>query len=102
MNAHTQGMKAYEEKIGAQLKEAKAKLDEFEAHLKGKQADAEIELTQAMRTSHHNIEKKREQLKTAGEALATKTKADIDAELAKLKGLSEQLAARIKTRSATT
>jgi hypothetical protein len=55
-----------------------------------------------MRTSHHNIEKKREQLKTAGEALATKTKADIDAELAKLKGLSEQLAARIKTRSATT
>ena len=95
-------IKAYQQKISAQLQEAKAVLDGFEAHAKGKLAQSEIEQITRLKTKKQEIDKKLHQdLKTAGEVtLAAKIKADIDTDMAKFKTSVDQVAAKIKSQSA--
>jgi len=92
-------IKAYQDKINAQLQEAKALLNGFEAHAKGKMAQSEIDAINRLKAKHQEIEKKvHHDLKTAGEvAVAAKVKADIDAEMAKFKTSVDQLAAKFKS-----
>ena len=92
-------IKAYQDKINAQLQEAKALLNGFEAHAKGKMAQSEIDAINRLKAKHQEIEKKvHHDLKTAGEvAIAAKAKADIDAEMAKFKTSVDQLAAKFKS-----
>ena len=89
-------IKAYEEKISALLQQVKAQLGEFEAHAKGKMAQAEIDTISRLKTKHQEIEKKRQDLKTTGEAKVEQVKAEIDAELAKLKTSVADLATKLK------
>lgn len=95
-SAHSATIKAFEQKIEAQLQQAKAKLEELEARAKGKVAPGEIDAIQNLKTRHHEIEKKRQELKTVGEAKAETLKAQIDAELAKLKSSVADLATKIQ------
>ncbi len=88
--------KAYEEKISAQLQQAKAQLGEFEARAKGKAAQAEIDTINRLKTKHEEIDKKRQDLKTVGEAKVDQAKAEIDAEVAKLKTSLADLATKLK------
>jgi len=92
-------IKAYQDKINAQLQEAKALLNGFEAHAKGKMAQSEIEAITRLKAKNQEIEKKvHHDLKTAGEvAIAAKVKADIDAEMARFKTSVDQLAAKFKS-----
>ena len=92
-------IKAYQEKIGAQLREAKALLDGFEAHAKGKLAQSEIDAISRLKAKHQEIDKKvHHDLKTTGEvAVAAKVKSDIDAEIAKFKTSLDQLSAKAKS-----
>ena len=92
-------IKAYQDKVNAQLQEAKALLNGFEAHAKGKMAQSEIEAITRLKAKHQEIEKKVHQdLKTTGEvAVAAKVKADIDAEVGKFKTSVDQLAAKFKS-----
>ena len=91
-------IKAYQEKINAQLEEAKAVLNGVEAHAKGKLAQSENHL----KTKHQEIEKKvHHDLKTAGEvAVAAKVKSDIDAEVTKFKASVDQLSQKVKSQPA--
>lgn len=95
-------IKAHKEKINAQLREAKALLDEVKAHAKKKKAQAEIEKINNLKVKKEEIEKRfHSHLKTAGEAaLALGIKADIEAELAKLKTSTEEVATKLKSQSA--
>jgi hypothetical protein len=95
-------VKAYQEKVDAQLHEAKAMLDGIHAHAKGKLAQAEIDAISRLRTQHREIEQKLHQnLKTTGEvAVAAKVKTDMDAEIAKFKASLDQLAAKVKSQAA--
>jgi hypothetical protein len=95
-------IKAYQEKIGAQLNEAKALLNGFEAHAKGKLAQSEIDAISRLKTKHQEIDKKvHHDLKATGEvAIAAKVKSDIDAEIAKFKSSLDQLAAKVKSQPA--
>jgi hypothetical protein len=95
-------IKAYQEKIGAQLREAKALLDGFEAHAKGKLAQSEIDAISRLKAKHQEIDKKVHQdLKVTGEvAVAAKVKSDIDAEIVKFKASLDQVAAKVKSQSA--
>jgi hypothetical protein len=102
MNTHNAELKVYEEKVAAELRGVKAKIDEFEAHIRGKGAEAEVRAINTLKTKHQEIEKKRQELKTAGEAKAAQIKAEVDAELGRLKTSSEQLSAKIKSHAATT
>lgn len=91
--------KAYQEKIGAQLHEAKALLEGLEARAKGKMAQSEIDTISRLKEKHQEIEKKANHgFKTAGEvAIAAKVKSDIDAEIAKFKTSLDQLNAKAKS-----
>ena len=92
-------IKAYQDKVNAQLQEAKALLNGFEAHAKGKMAQSEIEAITRLKAKNQEIDKKlHHDLKTAGEvAVAAKVKADIDAEVATFKTSVDQLAAKFKS-----
>jgi hypothetical protein len=92
-------IKAYQEKINAQLHEAKAVLNGFEAHAKGKLAQSEIDAISRLKAKHQEIDKKVHQdLKTTGDvAVAAKVKSDVDAEIAKFKASLDQLAAKAKS-----
>src|SRR5258708_12310644 len=91
-------IKAYQAKIDAQLHEAKALLDGFEAHAKGKLAQSEINTISRLKAKHQEIAKKVHQdLKTWGQvAAAAKVKADIDSETAKFKNSLPQPPATLK------
>ena len=88
--------KAYEEKIQAQLQQARAQLDELGARAKGKVSQAVIDSINHLKTKHEEIEKKRQELKTTGDAKAEQVKAEIDAGVAKLKTSVAELAAKLK------
>ena len=96
-------IKAYQEKIGAQLQEAKAVLNSFEAHAKGKLAQSQIDTIARLKAKNQEIEKKvRHDLKAGGEvAVAAKIKSEVDAEMTKFKASLDQLSARIESQPAT-
>lgn len=95
-------VKAYQEKINAQLQEARAVLNGLGAHAKGKLAQAEIDTIARLKAKNQEIEKRVHQdLKTTGEvAVAAKIKSDIDAEMTKFKTSVDQLSAKVKSQSA--
>jgi hypothetical protein len=95
-------IKAYQEKIGAQLQEAKAVLKGVEAHAKGKLAQSEIDTIARLKAKHQEIDKKVHQdLKVGAEVtLAAKVKSDIDAEVTKFKASVDQFAAKAKSQPA--
>lgn len=95
MSAHDVTIKAYEEKIKAQLDQAKAQLGEVEARAKGKAAQAEIDTVHRLKTKQQEIEKKSQVLKTIGDAKAAQVKAEIDADLSKLKAAVAELNAKL-------
>lgn len=88
--------KAYQEKINAQLQQIKAQLGEFEAHAKGKMAQAEIDTINQLKTRHQEIERKRQELKTAADQKVEQVKAEIDAGMAKLKTSLSDLATKLR------
>ena len=95
-------IKAYQEKVNAQLSEVKALLNGFEAHAKGKLAQSEIDAITRLKAKHQEIEKKvHHDLKTAGGVtIAAKVKSDIDAELARFKTSLDQVAAKVNESAA--
>lgn len=94
-------IKAYQAKVDAQLQEAKALLNGFEAQAKGKLAQSEIDTISRLKAKHQEIDKKVNQdLKTTGEVgAAAKVKSDIDAQMTKFKASLDQLAAKAKNQS---
>jgi hypothetical protein len=84
------------------LQKAKAVLNGFEAHAKGKLAQSEIDTINRLKAKNQEIEKNVHQnLKAAGEvAVAAKIKTDIDAEMSQFKASLDQLSAKIKSQSA--
>jgi predicted RNase H-like nuclease (RuvC/YqgF family) len=95
-------IKAYQEKVNAQLQESKALLNGFEAHAKGKLAQSEIDTIKQLKAKHQEIDQKvHHDLKAATEVtVAAKIKSDIDAEVAKFKTSVNQLAAKLKSQPA--
>jgi len=96
MSTQSVTTKAFEEKISAQLQQAKAQLGELEAHAKSKMAQAEIDTINHLKTKQQEIDKKRQDLKTTGEAKVEQVKAEIDADVAKLKTSLAELATKLK------
>jgi len=92
---------AHHDKINAQLQEAKALIEQIEAHARKNKAQSEIEKLNDLKTKRQAIEKKwQKHLKTVGEAaLALKVKSDVEAELAKLKGTLEEVSAQVQSQA---
>lgn len=88
---------AFEEKIYAQLQDAKAKLEKLEAAAKGKLAQAEIDAMNHLKTKRLEIEKQRQELKTAAAAKADQIKAEIESEMPRFKEALDRLHAKVKS-----
>lgn len=89
-------LRAYEEKISAELQGVKARIDLFEAQAKEKKADLQIAAIKTLRAMKHAIDKSFQELKTAGEARALQLKADLDAQVAKLKRSLDEFTGKFK------
>ena len=96
MSAQNIDTKAYEERLNAQLQQAKSQLTELEAHAKSKMAQAEVDTINRLKTKHQEIDTKRQALKTAGDARFDQAKAEIDTEVGKLRTSLAELATRLK------
>ena len=96
MSAQNVEIKAFEEKIHAQLQQSKSQLGEFEVRAKSRTGQGEIDTINRLKTKHDELEKKRQELKTVGDAKVEQVKAEIDAEVAKLKTSLADLSTRLK------
>ena len=96
MSPENPTIKAYEDKIGAQLLQAKGQLAEFESRAKAKMAQGEIDTINRLKTKHQEIDRKRQNLKTVGDAKLAHAKAEIDADMANLKNSLAELNAKLK------
>jgi hypothetical protein len=97
MSTHDVMTKAFEERIDAQLQQVKAQLAEFEARAKGRIAQSEIDTLNHLRTKHHEIERRRQDLKTIAGARVEQHKSEIDADIAKLKSSLAELDSKLRT-----
>jgi hypothetical protein len=97
--AQNAALKAYEDKIRAQIREGKAKLEEVAAMASEKKAQAEIDLIGGLNAARQNIERKLGDLKKTSDAHVSRAKADIDADVANFKSSIDQVASKFKTRS---
>jgi hypothetical protein len=100
VSRHHAEPKTFEEKVSAQLHEAKSQIESIEASAKGKLAQAEVDAISSLKTTRHEIDKKSQELKTAGEAKAAQIRAEIEADLAKFNAAVEHFASKLKSKSA--
>jgi hypothetical protein len=101
VSAQSTMLKAYVDKIKAQVHEAKAKLDLFEAAAQKQKAQAEIAAIGAVKTAKENIEQRLQDLRTTHGPHVARAKADIDADVVRLKATIDALATKIKSQSTT-
>jgi hypothetical protein len=90
---------AYQDKIAAQMRDAKAKLERFEATAKDKTAQQEAAAISSLKTAKQNIDRKLQDIKTTHATLVSRAKAEIDADVAAFKASIDELATRVKTPS---
>jgi uncharacterized protein involved in exopolysaccharide biosynthesis len=64
-------------------------------------AQAEIDAINSLKAKRQEIDKKRQDLKTSGEAKAAQIKAEIEADLAKFKASLDQFGTKVKSQVAT-
>jgi hypothetical protein len=77
-------LKAYEDKVNAQIRDAKAKLEQYEAKATEQRTQAENKAIEQLKTTRQNLEQKVRGLKTTQEGSMERTKAEINAEVARL------------------
>jgi len=82
--------KAYNEKIRAELQKAKSQLAKFEARSKDEDEQVALYLVNQLKSTHHEIDKKLEQIETSATEEIKQEQAEINAGIAKLReGLAE-------------
>ena len=93
-------LKTYVDKIRAQVHEAKATLDVFEAAAQKKKEQAVIAAIGGVRTAKEDIERRLQDLSTTHGAHVARAKADIDADVARFKATIEALATKFRSHAA--
>jgi len=86
-------LKAYEDKVNAQIRDAKAKLDQFDAKAATQRTQAEDKAIEQLKTTRQNLEQKVRELKTTQGANLDRAQGDISAEVAKLHTSIDKLTA---------
>ncbi len=94
-------LKAYEDKIAAQIHAANTRIDEFEANSKPRRAQAEITAINGLKAARQHIERKLVDLKTMRDAQVARAKTDIDAATVALQASLEDFRRKFTTPSET-
>ena len=100
MSEQSTGTKAFEEKVSAQLQDAKSQIESIEARAKGTMAQAQVDAVNRLKIARKEIDKRRQELKTSGEANAAQIKAGIEADIAKLGAELEHFGAKLQGQAA--
>jgi uncharacterized coiled-coil DUF342 family protein len=90
-------LKAYENKVNAQIQEGKAKLEQLEAKAKQKSAQAELNAINSLKGQRENIQRKVQDLRTTNENQIARAQTAIDADVAAFKARIEDLSAKLQT-----
>ena len=90
-------LKAYEDKVKAQLQDAKGRVEQFEARAREKGAQAEITAVNGLKTAKANIDRKLQDLKKTSDTHVARAKADIDADVATFKASIDDFNAKFKS-----
>ena len=90
-------LKAYEDKVSAQIQESKTKLEQLEASAKEKGAQAELNAINSLKSTRENIHRKVQDLKMMHENHMAHAQSAIDADVAAFKARIEELSAKLKT-----
>jgi hypothetical protein len=96
MTHENAALKAYEDKISQQVREAKTRLEEVETKAKEQKAQTEIATINRLKSAKENIDRKLQNLKTTHDANVALAKSDIDADVAKFKSSVDELATKFK------
>jgi wobble nucleotide-excising tRNase len=89
-------LKAYEDKVRAQVQEAKAKLEQFEAKAKEQKAETEMTAINRLKTAKQDIDRKLQGLKTTQAEHLAHAKADIDADVSRFKASIDTLSGKLR------
>ena len=92
MNAQT---KAYEEKVRAELQQAKSRLEEFVNRSKAEDKQVATDLMNQLERTHQKIERQLQKLETSAAEEIEEEKAEIDAGIGKLRAELTQLATKL-------
>jgi len=93
-------LKAFEDKVTAQVQEGKAKLEQLEAKAREKGAQSELDAVNRLKATKENIHRKVQELKTTNEEHMARAQAAIDTDVAAFKARIEELGAKLKPESA--
>ena len=90
-------LKAYEDKVNAQIREAKAKLEQFEAKATEQRTQAENKAIDDLKTTRQNLERRVRDLRSTQETNLERAKADISADVTKLNASIDELTTEFKS-----
>jgi len=90
---------AFEKRIRAEIKEAEARIEKFEAKTKERRLEAETTAVNTLKSARQNLEQKLKELATTQEARVARAKTDIDAAAVGLKTALDDLGRRLSTLS---
>ena len=90
-------LKAFEDTIVAQMQEAEARIEQFEAQARDKRLQAEIAAVNGLKAARQNIGRKPAELATTQDAQIVRAKADIDAAAAALKTSLDEFGRKFST-----
>ena len=89
-------LKAYEDKIRAQVSEAKGKLRQVKAQAEAKADDAAIKELERLDDVERHIDRKLTDLKATNDTYVSRAKADITADVSSFEASVQQLAEKVK------
>jgi hypothetical protein len=93
-------LKAFEDKVTAQVQEGKAKLEQLEAKAKEQGAQSELDAISGLKATKENIHRKVQDLKTTHEDHMARAQTAIDSDVAAFKTRIAELGAKLKTEPA--
>jgi len=86
-------LKVYEDKLNAQIRDAKVRLEQFEMKAATQRTQAESKTIEQLKTTRQHLEQKVRELKTMQAANQERAQDDIDAEVATLRTSLDKLTA---------
>ena len=87
---------SFEEKVKAQVEEAKAKLDHIQATAREKRTNAETAAIAQLNTARQEIDRKLQDVKNTHQAHVARAKSEIETDAAKFKASVDEFTAKFK------
>jgi hypothetical protein len=89
-------LKAFEDKVTAQVQEGKTRLEQLEAKAKEKNEQSELAAINSLKSTRENIHRKLQDLKTTHEDHMARAQTAIEADVTAFKSRLQELSAKLK------